>query len=95
MDRVGLAILEQELAADAAVMADAASLAAERFLPSDFRSRVRELKSFRHFFRHAYDPILRVDRLAELVTDARGVSSAFPKWTRHFSDAGRQELDKV
>lgn len=156
MDRVGLAILEQELAADAAVMADAARLATERladehpghlsacgyelnrmynvleksferlcqafenhfekagdyherllermsldlpgirppFLPSDFRSRVRELKSFRHFFRHAYDPILRVDRLAELVTDARGVSSAFPTWTRDFFDAVRKELDK-
>jgi hypothetical protein len=30
MDRLGLAILEQELAADAAVMAEAARLAAER-----------------------------------------------------------------
>lgn len=154
MDRVGMAILEQELKADATVMADAARLATERladehpghlsacgyelnrlynvleksferlceafenhfekagdyyerllervsldlpgirprFLPPEFRSPVRELKSFRHFFRHAYDPILRSDRLAELVTDANGVSAAFPAWIRSFCDAVRGEL---
>ena len=154
MDRVGLAILEQELAADATVMAEAARLAAERladehaghlsacgyelnrfynvleksferlcetfenhfenagdyherllervsldlpgirprFLPAEQRSRVRELKSFRHFFRHAYDPILRADRLAELVTAASDVSAAFSEWVCHFCAAIRAEL---
>lgn len=155
MDRIGLAILEQELKGDAAVMAEAARLAGERladehaghlsacgyelnrlynvleksferlcqafenhfekagdyherllermsldlpgirprFLPPEFRSPVRELKSFRHFFRHAYDPILRSDRLAELVADATGVSGAFPTWIRSFCDTVRSALD--
>lgn len=154
MDRVGLAILEQELAADATVMAEAARLAAERFadehaghlsacgyelnrfynvleksferlceafenhfekagdyperllervsldlpgirprfLPAELRTHVRELKSFRHFFRHAYDPILRTDRLAELVTVASDVSAAFPEWARHFCAVIRAKL---
>lgn len=149
MDRVALAILERELEADAAVMAEAARLAGERladqhaghlpacgyelnrfynileksfervceafenhfektgdyherliervtldlpgirprFLPTEYRSQVRELKSFRHFFRHAYDPILRGDRLAELVANAGGVSAAFPGWIRRFCGA--------
>jgi hypothetical protein len=155
MDRIGLAILEQELKADAAVMAEAAELAGARladshpghlsaagyelnrmynvleksfericeafenhfekagdyherliermsldlpgirprFLPPEFRSAVRELKSFRHFFRHAYDPILRSDRLAELAAAAAGVSTAFPTWVDEFCDAIRAALD--
>lgn len=156
MARVGLAILEQELAADATVMAEAARLAAERladehaghlsacgyelnrfynvleksferlceafenhfekagdyperllervsldlpgirprFLPAELRTHVRELKSFRHFFRHAYDPILRADRLAELVAGAIDVSAAFPEWIRQFCAAIRVELER-
>lgn len=155
MDGIGLAILEQELAADGAVMAEAARLAAERlqdrhpghlsacgyelnrlynvveksferlcaafenhfeksgdyherllermalelpgirprFLPPEARARVRELKSFRHFFRHAYDPILRLDRLAELVEHGTEVAAAFPSWTRRFCDVVRQDLE--
>ncbi|NCA11403.1 hypothetical protein EBR56_06285 [bacterium] len=155
MDRIALAILEQELKADAAVMAEAAELAGARladphpghlsaagyelnrmynvleksferlceafenhfekagdyherliermsldlpgirprFLPPDFRSPVRELKSFRHFFRHAYDPLLRSDRLAELAAAAAGVSTAFPTWVAEFCDAIRAALD--
>ena len=153
MDRVALSILEQELKADAVVMAEAARLAGERladehaghlsacgyelnrmynvlkksferlcaafenhfekagdyherllermsldlpairprFLPSEFRSPVRELKSFRHFFTHAYDPILRSDRLAELVAAAAGVSAVFPTWVSSFCDAIREK----
>jgi len=156
MDRLGLAILEQELAADAAVMAEAARLAAERLadehaghlsacgyelnrlynvleksferlcaafenhfdkagdyherllermsldlpgirprlLPVVYRAPVRELKSFRHFFRHAYDPILRDDRLAELVAGVIDVSAAFPEWIRQFCAAIRVELER-
>jgi hypothetical protein len=152
MDRIALAILEQELKADATVMAEAARLAGERladehaghlsacgyelnrmynvleksferlcgafenhfekagdyherllermaldlpgirprFLPSEFRAPVRELKSFRHFFRHAYDPILRSDRLEELVAGAAGVSAAFPTWVSSFCDTIRE-----
>lgn len=155
MDRIGLAILEQELKADAAVMEEAVHLAGERladvhaghlsacgyelnrfynvleksferlcaafenhfeksgdyherllerasldlpgirprFLPAEHKSRVRQLKSFRHFFRHAYDPILRGDRLAELVADAREVSAAFPGWVERFSAAIQAYLD--
>lgn len=63
-----------------------------RFLPAEYRSRVRELKSFRHFFRHAYDPILRGDRLTELVGDAREVVAAFPDWIRRFCAAVLREL---
>ncbi|MFM8434432.1 MAG: hypothetical protein ACKOBP_03700 [Planctomycetia bacterium] len=154
MDRVGLAILEREFRADAAVMAEAARLARERltdehtghlsacgyelnrfynvleksferlcaafenhfektgdyherllervsldlpgirprFLPEEHRAQVRELKSFRHFFRHAYDPILRSDRLAELVGDAGRVSAAFPEWIHSFCETIRAEL---
>ncbi len=36
------------------------------FFPVPERANVRELKSFRHIFRHAYDLQLRSDRLAEL-----------------------------
>jgi hypothetical protein len=54
---------------------------------------VRELKSFRHFFRHAYDPILRSDRLAELAAAAAGVSTVFPTWVDDFCDAIRAALD--
>jgi hypothetical protein len=61
-----------------------------RFLPSEFRAPVRELKSFRHFFRHAYDPILRSDRLEELVGGAAGVSAAFPTWVSSFCDTIRE-----
>ncbi|MBM3954050.1 MAG: hypothetical protein FJ309_05475 [Planctomycetes bacterium] len=154
MDRIGLSILEQELAADAAVMAEAARLAAERladehpghlsacgyelnrlynvleksferlctafenhfeksgdyherllervsldlpgirprFVPADHRSPLRELKSFRHFFRHAYEATLRGDRLAELVGHARSVAAAFPDWSRRFCAAIRADL---
>ena len=154
MDAVGLAILAEELRADAAVMAEAGRLAAERladrhaghlaacgyelnrfynileksfervcesfenhfettgdyherlvermtlsipgvrpaFLAAGFRSQVRALKGFRHFFRHAYDPILRSDRLEELVRDANAVAEAFPGWVRTFHDAVRAKL---
>jgi hypothetical protein len=109
MDRLGLCILEQELKADAAVMAEAARLAAERllervslelpairprFLPAEHRSQVRKLTSFRHFFRHAYDPILRADRLAELLGHARTISAAFPDWTGVFCSAILADPDR-
>jgi hypothetical protein len=37
------------------------------FIPSDQAPDLRELKGFRHVMRHAYDLILREDRLIELV----------------------------
>jgi len=154
VDRVGLTILEQELQADATVMAEAAELAFERlsdehpghlaacgyelnrfynvleksferlceafenhidksgeyhqrllervsldlpgirpkFMPVEFRRAVRDLKGFRHFFRHAYDPILRRDRLTELVGAARQVAHAFPDWIRGFCSTVAAEL---
>lgn len=154
MDRVGLTVLEQELQADASVMAETATLAAERladehpghlaacgyelnrfynvleksferlceafenhleksgeyhqrllervsldlpgirpkFMPAAFRTAVQELKAFRYVFRHAYDPILRRDRLAELVMAAQQVANAFPDWIRGFCSAVSAEL---
>jgi len=102
MDAVGLAILAEELRADAAVMAEAGRLVERMtlsipgvrpaFLAAGFRSQVRALKGFRHFFRHAYDPILRSDGLEELVRDANAVAEAFPGWVRTFHDAVRAKL---
>jgi hypothetical protein len=63
-----------------------------RFLPPEFRARVRELKSFRHFLRHAYEPILRSDRLAELVAAAAAVSAIFPTLASRFCDAVRETV---
>lgn len=57
------------------------------YLPAVERDGVRELKGFRHLFRHAYDLKLRGDRLAELVGIAERVVAAFPEWNRVFLEA--------
>jgi hypothetical protein len=54
------------------------------FLPEEHWDLVRELKGFRHLFRHAYDLKLRADRLRELVAAAAEVAAAFPRWSDVF-----------
>jgi len=54
------------------------------FLPGDQVARVRDLKNFRHVFRHAYELELRKDRLAELVKNVKNVASEFPRWVGTF-----------
>ena len=62
------------------------------FLPAAVRPQVRELKSFRHLIRHAYDLELRADRLAELVAVAAEVAGEFPGWIATFVASVRKEL---
>src|SRR6185295_11694982 len=40
------------------------------FIPQDRVQSIRELKGFRHVARHAYDLVLREDRLTEIVSTA-------------------------
>jgi len=62
------------------------------FLPQSALAAVREIKSFRHVFRHAYDLELRRDRLAEIVREATTVAREFPSWTEDFAARVRAEL---
>lgn len=57
------------------------------FLPTGEKRSIRELKSFRHLFRHAYDIDLREDRLAELVKIAGHAADCFPLWIETFAAA--------
>jgi len=62
------------------------------FLPSTLRGPVRELKAFRHVFRHAYDLEFRPDRLKELVDLAQEIGTAFPKCLAVFVEEVRRKL---
>ena len=62
------------------------------FFPAEERPRIRELKSFRHLFRHAYDLELRADRLVELVEIGQHIAQAFPSWCDKFVAAVRTQL---
>jgi hypothetical protein len=61
------------------------------FIPADRIQHVRELKGFRHVTRHAYDLLLRADRLAELVGVAGEVTSELPSWCAAFGQSVRAE----
>lgn len=61
------------------------------FIPRDRLSEVRELKSFRHVLRHAYDLTLRQDRLSELVTIAQRLTVELPHWCIDFGKKVRAE----
>lgn len=50
------------------------------FIPQIQIQNVRELKGFRHVTGHAYDLVLKADRLAELVHIADEVAVALPHW---------------
>jgi hypothetical protein len=54
------------------------------FLPADDVDAIRELKGFRHVFRHAYDLTLKRDRLAQLVQHAEQVSESYERWIDSF-----------
>ena len=58
------------------------------------RAAIRELKSFRHIFRHAYDLQLRADRLRELVEIGERVTAQFPTWCDEFVQSVQRELTK-
>jgi len=54
------------------------------FLPPTARASVRELKAFRHLFRHAYDLELRRERVEPLAASAADIASEFPRWIEAF-----------
>ncbi len=62
------------------------------FVPATAQSALRELKGFRHVFRHAYDLDLRRDRLEELVRHATAVARDFPGWIGAFCAAVRADM---
>jgi hypothetical protein len=61
------------------------------FLPRSAREAVRELKAFRHLFRHAYELELRRDRLGPLAVNAADIATEFPRWIEAF--VARVEAD--
>jgi hypothetical protein len=63
------------------------------FIPSSQIENIRELKGFRHTTRHAYDLVLKADRLAELVQVAEEVATALPNWCADFAQTVRAEQD--
>jgi hypothetical protein len=63
------------------------------FLPVTHKTVLRELKGFRHLFRHAYDLELRQDRLLELTHHAHAISQAFPTWLKHFEATVKTKLE--
>jgi hypothetical protein len=62
------------------------------FVPPEARDALRELKSFRHVIRHAYDLRLRADRLDELSTLASQIASECPAWIDGFVERIRARL---
>jgi len=54
------------------------------FLPSDAIRAVRELKGFRHLFRHAYDLDLDPERVRAAAGNATRCVGEFERWCREF-----------
>lgn len=61
------------------------------FLPPQALPYLTELRRFRHLVRHAYDLILRADRLRELVSLAKRANDALPGWCDAFEQLVRRE----
>lgn len=61
------------------------------FIPQSQIQNVRELKGFRHVTRHAYDLVLKADRLGELVHIADEVAVALPHWCDEFGQTVRAQ----
>lgn len=61
------------------------------FIPKNRLAEVRELKGFRHLMRHAYDLVLREDRVSELARIAQEVASELPRWCSDFEERVRTE----
>ncbi len=62
------------------------------FIPTAARPPLRELKSFRHILRHAYDFELRGERLGELAEIAAQVAGDFPKWIEAFVQQAAKKI---
>jgi hypothetical protein len=61
------------------------------FVPKERLVQVRELKGFRHLMRHAYDLVLREDRLTELARTAQSMGGELPGWCSEFERRVRAE----
>lgn len=55
-----------------------------RFLPPEQVVPVRDLKGFRHVFRHAYELELQEERLRSVVAHAESIQQTFPEWCNGF-----------
>jgi len=62
------------------------------FLPDELLEAVRELKGFRHIFRHAYDLKLDPGRLTPLVAYAESLSEQFDGLCERFLRIVRSDL---
>ena len=60
-------------------------------IPESAVVNLSELKRFRHLIRHAYDLILRENRLRELAQFATETTSGLPSWCAEFLAAVRRE----
>ena len=60
------------------------------FLPGDTLRDVRELKGFRHLFRHAYDLDLDPVRVAAAADNAARCVAGFDSWCRSFLEEVRR-----
>lgn len=60
------------------------------FLPADAVRDVRELKGFRHLFRHAYDLDLEPVRIEAAAANAKRTVSSFDGWCKAFLAAVRE-----
>lgn len=61
------------------------------FIPKDRIQSIRELKGFRHVTRHAYDLVLKEDRLAEIVGLGEEVARDLPAWCAEFGQIVKDE----
>jgi hypothetical protein len=61
------------------------------FFPEHMLADIREIKRFRQLIRHAYDLVLREDRLRELVAVVERIDATMLEWCTNFSHAVRRE----
>lgn len=60
------------------------------FLPEDSIRPIRELKGFRHIFRHAYDLELEPKRIGQIASEAEWCAAQFPRWCSAFLASARE-----
>jgi len=65
------------------------------FLEASDRALLRELKSFRHLFRHAYDLHLDPEKLGRVLSLATTAAAAFPTWCDRFLVPVRTALEEA
>ncbi|HSH39581.1 MAG TPA: hypothetical protein VK993_12425 [Chthoniobacterales bacterium] len=61
------------------------------FIPPERLPALRELKGFRHLTRHAYDVVLREDRLRDLARLGVQLADDLPGWSAEFATRVRRE----